>query len=162
MAAELHPEIAPLAFLLGRWAGPGEGEYPTIEPFGYLEEVTFGFVPTKPFLAYGQRTRHASEGRPLHAESGYWRCVGGRSIEVVLAHPTGIAEILEGHLDGRRIELVSTSLTRTATAKEVTGTQRVFELTGDVLSYRVAMAAVGQPRTHHLAAELYRQPDDGG
>jgi hypothetical protein len=156
---ELHPDVAPLAFLLGRWAGPGRGEYPTIEPFGYLEEISFSFVAGKPFLVYGQRTRHAAEGRPLHAETGYWRCIGGTGVEVVLAHPTGIAEILEGTLEGRRIELASTALTRTTTAKDVTATRRVFELDGDVLGYRVGMAAVGRPMTHHLAAELRRQED---
>jgi hypothetical protein len=159
--ADLHPDVAPLAFLLGRWAGPGRGEYPTIEPFGYTEEVTFGFVPNKPFLVYGQRTRHADDGRPLHAETGYWRCVAGREVEVVLAHPTGIAEVLEGTLDGRRIELASTALTTTATAKAVTATRRSFEVDGEVLRYRVAMAAVGVPLTHHLAADLRRQDDPG-
>jgi hypothetical protein len=157
--SELHPDVAPLAFLLGRWAGPGRGEYPTIESFGYVEEVNFGFVPGKPFLVYGQRTRHADDGRPLHAESGYWRCVGGRAVEVVLAHPTGIAEVLEGPLDGQRIDLASTAVTRAATAKEVAATRRVFEVEGDVLRYRVAMAAVGVELTHHLSAELTRQAD---
>ncbi len=63
----------PLDMLVGTWAGEGRGFFPTIEPFGYLEEITFGTIPTKPFLTYQQRTRHATEGRPLHAETGYWR-----------------------------------------------------------------------------------------
>jgi hypothetical protein len=44
----------------------------------------------------------------------------------------------------------------TATAKPVTALQRTFDLAGDRLSYTVAMAAVGQPLRHHLAATLRR------
>jgi hypothetical protein len=151
----LHPELEPLAGLLGTWRGEGAGEYPTISPFRYGEEVRFWHVG-KPFLAYAQRTWSLEDDRPLHSETGYWRAKPGGTVEVVLAHPTGIVEVLEGRLDGGRVELASTTVATTGTAKEVTALRRRFELDGDTLGYTVAMAAVGQPLQHHLAATLHR------
>ncbi len=156
---DLHHDITPLAPLLGTWRGSGTGSYPTIETFPYLEEVTFGHVG-KPFLAYGQKTRHGETDLPLHAETGYWRLIGGTDVEVVLSHPTGIQELLLGSLDlsadGLVLDLRSQSMVGTPSAKSVTDVHRRFELIGDELRYDVAMAAVGEPLTHHLSATLTR------
>ncbi|WP_431238115.1 peroxynitrite isomerase [Mycolicibacterium aichiense] len=157
---ELHPDVAVLAPLLGAWTGAGTGEYPTIETFGYVEEIAIGHVG-KPFLTYSQRTRAADDGRPLHAETGYLRVPSPGRIELVVAHPTGVTEIDEGTLsetgDGLAIELDSTAIGLSGSAKSVTALSRSFELAGDELAYSVRMAAVGVPLTHHLAATLHRK-----
>jgi hypothetical protein len=155
---EPHPALTPLLPLVGTWRGTGRGEYPTIDPFVYVEEISLTPGPGKPFLVYGQRTRDADDDRPLHAETGYWRPVGDAGLEVVLAHPTGITERLLGSWDGVVVELADDAVAATPTAKSVTRTARRFELDGDVLRYTMAMAAVGHGLTHHLAAELHRVP----
>jgi hypothetical protein len=157
---ELHPDVAVLAPLLGTWAGTGGGEYPTIDPFEYTEEVTFGHVG-KPFLAYGQRTRARDDGRPLHAETGYLRVPAPGRLEWVLAHPTGITEVLQGTVatadGGLELDLATTAIGRTDSAKDVEALTRWLRLEADTLSYSIRMAAVGQPLRHHLSAVLHRR-----
>lgn len=165
-APELHPQLAAVAHLLGTWTGRGHGEYPTIESFDYVETVTFSHVG-KPFLAYSQRTRRllpdGSLAEPLHAETGYWRFPSPGAVEVVLSHPTGVTEIEQGTVelgdDATRLELASTQIGLSGTAKSVTELARTIIVHGDTFEYRLAMAAVGQPIRHHLAATLLRQAD---
>ena len=161
MSPPLHPDVEVLAPLLGMWEGEGNGEYPTIEPFGYVESITFGHVG-KPFVTYAQRTRASDDGRPLHAETGYWRVPAPGRIEFLVANPTGITELAEGTLVARdgvmSIELEATVIGRTGSAKEVTAVSRSFRIEGDEIRYTLRMAAVGQPLQHHLAASLRRSP----
>jgi THAP4-like, heme-binding beta-barrel domain len=155
----VHPDLGPLACLIGRWEGTGEGRYPTIEPFRYREEAVFGHVG-KPFVAYRQATVNLGTGQPAHAESGYLRAVGPGRVELVLVHPTGIVEVSTGEVldepQGLALHLVSSAVLRTPTAKEVTQVERRVSVVGDHMRYQVAMAAVGQPLQHHLAGDLRR------
>lgn len=159
MDPELHPDVSALSALLGTWEGTGTGEYPTIADFAYRESITFTHVG-KPFLSYTQRTRHPEIDLPMHSESGYWRIPGPGRIEIVMAQPTGLAEIYEGAVvsnDGTVvIDVRSVSIGATTSAKEVTVTERTFSVTGDDMQYTFRMAAVGQPLQHHLTARLRR------
>ncbi len=157
----LHPDIAPVGILLGTWSGRGRGEYPTIEPFDYDETVTFAHTG-KPFLSYAQRTFHAGDGRPLHAESGYLRLAQPDRVELVVSHPTGVAEVSEGSFEGSSFRLRSRAVVCTASAKSVVAIERDVDVHEDRISYVLRMAAVGEPLTHHLAAELYRVPSGTG
>lgn len=152
---ELTPELGDLAQLLGTWVGEGQGHYPTIESFAYRETVSFGHRG-KPFLTYEQATKNLADGLPLHAEVGYLRPVGHGKVELMLAHPFGIAEVEEGTFSGGVLELRATTLAIATSAKRVQSLRRRFELVNDRLTYDVWMAHGDTPETHHLRAELRR------
>ena len=171
MAQTIHENVAPLAGLVGTWTGRGHGHYPTIDPFDYLETATISHVG-KPFLAYTQKTQHAGTGQPSHTEAGFWRmgeagpagaADSARSahVELVVAQPSGLVEILEGTIESGAIRLRSALVGRTSTAKEVSVVERDFDLDGDVLSYAVRMSAMGRELTGHLEGTLRREPSSG-
>jgi hypothetical protein len=127
----LHPGVARLGFLLGRWEGAGVGGYPTIESFRFGQEIEFSHIG-KPYLIYRSRTWRLDDegnlGQPLATESGYWRVQPEDKVELLLAHPTGITEIYVGEVENTRVDLVTDVVARTETAKEVTGGRRLYGL----------------------------------
>jgi hypothetical protein len=155
VTGEPAAEIGHLTFLLGSWAGEGEGNYPTISPFTYSEQVTFGHVG-RPFLTYVQRTVRHDLGVPAHGESGYLRPAPGGRVELMLGHTFGVVELSEGTVEGTRLEMATSTVGLSGTAKEITTVARSIEVEGDVLRYTLRMAAVGQPLQQHLHAELHR------
>ena len=161
---ELHPDLAPLAFLLGRWEGAGVGGYPTIESFQFGQEISFSHNG-KPFLSYTSRTwRLDAEGhigQPLATEAGFWRPQPEGKVELLLAHPTGITEIYLGEVSGHRIDLATDVVARTSSAKEVTAGRRLYGLIGDDLGWAYDLAAVGQPLQSHISAQLKRVTSAG-
>lgn len=154
---ELAPNLIPVSPLLGTWRGDGAGSYPTIDDISYTEEITFTDVG-KPFLHYVQRTWNPA-GSPMHTETGYLRLPGNGAVELILAQPTGQTELAQGTVssdgDALVLELEATVM-NSASAKHVAATQRRIERSGDQMTTTFAMAAVGQPMTHHLRSELRR------
>jgi THAP4-like, heme-binding beta-barrel domain len=151
----VHPDLEALAVLIGEWHGAGRGAYPTINDFEYREETTFGHVG-KPFLTYSQRTWRLPTEEPSHSEVGYWRPQPDGRVELVVAHPSGIVEVAEGTMRAGHIELTSTTVAGTGSAKEVTALRRVIDVSDNTLRYQTEMAAVGEPLGFHLEAELQR------
>lgn len=151
----MHPALAPVAGLIGVWRGHGRGEYPTIHPFEYEDELTFSDVG-KPFLVFSQRTWIAGEGR--HLETGYWRFPAPGAVEYTIAIPTGQVEVGVGTwelLEDGSVEIVAEgTVMNTPTAKTVNRMVRRLRCGEGVLTYEIAMEAVGQPLTHHLRSAL--------
>lgn len=162
---DLHPALLGLLPFVGVWRGRGGGEYPTIEGFGYAQEIRFSH-DGRPFLYYESRAWLLEDDgtpiRPAHREVGWWRAVqrpdgkAADEVEVLLSSPTGIMELYLGRIGNLQVELATDAVVRTVTAKEVTAGQRLYGIVDGALLYAQEMAAVGQPLQPHLSAKLNR------
>lgn len=155
MARALHPELADLGFLLGTWRGEGEGEWPHVEPFTFGEELTFEHEGDA-FLLYAQRSWSLEDQSPVHFERGFVRPAGPGVVELVLAHPIGITEIAEGTVRDRVLDVATTSVSLTSTAKVVTELRRRLEVIDDELTYELHMAMRDIALTSHIRSRLAR------
>ncbi len=162
---DVHPDLLPLAWLLGTWHGNGRGEYPSVDAFEYEQDLAIAH-DGRPFLHYFSQSWITDEEgervRPAALETGFLRPAGpapegdGIAVELVLAHPTGYAEIWYGVADGPRITLATDVIARTETAKEYTAGQRMYGLVEGALMYAYDMAAEGHPMQSHLWGKLAR------
>lgn len=141
--------------LPGAWEGPGEGHYSTIEPFAYRERLTFSRLGDKPIIAYAQRTTRTPTAVPLHAEAGYLRVDGDR-VELMVAQPTGFAEVHHGIVIDGVIDFGITVFGRSVTALPVQSVRRRWELHGDRLTVDLWMSYRAGVDEHHLRSVLDR------
>lgn len=159
---DLHERCLPLLPLVGVWRGGGEVVYPTIDgPFRFGQQIVFAH-DGRPFLSYESRAwlldADGKVIRPAARETGWWRPQPDGSIEVLLTHATGVAEIYYGQTRGLTSwEFSTDAVVRTATAKEVTASQRLYGVinNGD-LAYVEERAMVGQPLQPHVSSYLAR------
>lgn len=147
-----------LDVLPGVWAGPGDGHYPSIEPFGYREQLTFTRLGDKPILSYAQRTAHAQTGAALHTECGYLR-VDDERVELVVAQPTGFAEVHHGMAADGIVDFGITVFGRSATALEVRSVRRRWQLGSSRLTVDLWMSYGDGVDEHHLRSQLEREAD---
>ena len=95
----LHPDCAPVAWLLGTWRGNGHGDYPTIDSFQFGQELIFTH-DGRPFFHYMSRAwivdDKGEKVRDAAIETGFLRPKADGAIELLLAHNTGFVEIYYG------------------------------------------------------------------
>ncbi len=152
----LPAEVGFLTPLLGTWAGEGRGEYPTMEPFDYGERLTLDHVGDA-FLQYVHRSWLLEDGTPLHFERGFLRPgAEAGSVELPRAPPLGLTEVSHGTLVDGRMDLVATSMGRTATGMAVVGVERRYRIDGDEIAYELDMATETTPMVRHLSGRLRR------
>ncbi|XP_069069729.1 peroxynitrite isomerase THAP4 isoform X1 [Pleurodeles waltl] len=162
-APPLNPAVQPLAWMLGSWVAepPGNGTFPTICPFRYLEEVQISHVG-QPVLNFTFNAFHPDSRKPLHRECGFIRLQPDTNrVAFISAQNTGIVEVEEGELNGQELTIASHSIARMSFAKEphVEQITRKFCLNAEgKLEQTVSMATSTQPLTQHLHI-TYRKVD---
>jgi len=155
----LHPDLMPLAWLVGSWRGKGRGEYPNVPGFQFAQEVSFNH-DGRAFLNYFSRSWIIDENneiiRPAASEVGFWRVKENNVLEVILAHNTGIAEGWVGIVSGAKIQLEMDQGYSSPSAKIVTAGSRIYGLVEGELFTSYDMAADGQPLHAHVWSSLQR------
>jgi hypothetical protein len=158
---DLHPDLMPIAWMIGRWEGSGKGTYPGTEDFDFGQQVDFAHNGGS-YLHYLSQTFETDAAgkavRPLTMETGFWRPQPDGELEVLITHATGITEIFYGR--ARTLtswELETDAVVRTASAKDVVSSHRLYGLVdGGDLAYVDERAMMGQPQQPHLSAQLRR------
>ncbi|CCI54295.1 FABP family protein [Nostocoides jenkinsii] len=155
----IHPDVAKLAWLVGRWEGAGVVGYPTITSRNFGQEIVVSH-DGRPFLEWQSRTwlldGEGNLERPAARESGFWRVTPDGDAELLLTHPTGILELYYGTIEPARITLQTDGVIRSPQAKEYNAATRLYGLVDSKLMWAMDMAAVGQPLQSHASAELKR------
>ncbi|GAB2978919.1 FABP family protein [Amycolatopsis acidiphila] len=162
LGADLNDACLALLPLVGVWRGEGEINYSTMErPVRFGQQLTIAH-DGRPFLFHEARSWLLDEDgkviRPAAREVGWWRPQPDDTIELLLAHSSGILELFYGKPRNQTSwELGTDAVVRTTTAKEVTGAQRLYGLinNGD-LGYVEERAMVGEPMQPHASAHLRR------
>ena len=132
-----------------------------MENFAFGQEVIFQ-QDGRPFIHYMSRSwildAEGNHVREAAQETGFIRPQPDGTLEVVLAHNLGFAEIWYGeiHPEQPRFEITTDAVMRTQTAKEYVGGKRLYGYVNGDLMYAFDMAAMDQPLQSHIHAQLTR------
>ncbi|MFE6387157.1 nitrobindin family protein [Nocardiopsis dassonvillei] len=174
MDAEVHPDLAKLSFLLGRWEGVGVAGYADVEEFQFGQEIEFAHNAGLPYLTFTSRAwrmnPEGTRGELVTEESGYWRVrpeTGAEPkegepvvhLEVLIAHPEGFNEVYLGNVFANRVEMSTDAVVHTETGIDATASHRLYGLFGDnreTLGYAWDLAARGHSLRSYMSAQLKR------
>ncbi|MBB2892802.1 heme-binding beta-barrel domain-containing protein [Flexivirga oryzae] len=155
----MHPDLAPLAWLLGQWEGTGVAGYPDLPTVNFAQEVSCTH-DGRPFLRWETRSWVLDEGgdrgEPFETELGFWRPLPNDEVELVLSHPTGVTELYYGKTQPARAELRTDGVLRSPVAREYTAAHRLYGYVNGGLMWATDMAALGHPLQSYSSAQLQR------
>lgn len=169
--------LYPVAWMIGSWEGAGvallrdAAGAETSRPF--RQHVEFAISDSdESTLSYACSTR-LDDGTVLLEETGFWTVVGPsdgeppvdddhpaasvqHDLDVVLAHPRGIADVYVGRVQGPRVDLATDLVARTRTGAGHTAATRMYGLVDSKLMWAYDLATEDRPLGTYLSAELNR------
>lgn len=158
----LHEDLYPLAWLVGTWRGKGRGEYPGIEPFEYLHEVSFNH-DGRGFLNYFSRTwlidGNGEITSPFELETGFWRAKPKKVLELVLAFSTGRGEGWVGLHDGPKIQMAMDQGYASPSGAVIESGSRLYGLVEGELFYAYDVGMDGHDLQSYMWSTLERQSE---
>uniref|UniRef100_A0A8C4ZKH9 THAP4-like heme-binding domain-containing protein n=1 Tax=Gadus morhua TaxID=8049 RepID=A0A8C4ZKH9_GADMO len=118
----IPPEVpvSSLDWLLGNWESvePGKGSYPSLKDFRYTEDLHFAQMG-QPIINFMFNASDAETKKMLHRECGFIRMqTGTNRVAFIIAQNSGLVEVEEGELVGKKLSLHTQALARPSFAKE--------------------------------------------
>jgi hypothetical protein len=162
--SDLHPDLVPLAFLLGDWAGAGVFDFPGEDKCNFGQEVSFTH-DGRPVLQYSSRTwvldAEGAKVRPLENETGFWHIHKGRKVEITMTRDCGVIETWYGELaEGKpQIDLATDAVARLAESPEYSGGKRLYGYVKSDLMWVGEKAAPGIELRPYMSAQLKKVVD---
>ncbi|MDX2704999.1 FABP family protein [Streptomyces sp. PA03-6a] len=157
--SDLHPDLVPLAFLLGTWEGAGVFDFPGAEKCNFGQEVIFSH-DGRPFLEYTSKSwvldAEGKPVKPLESESGFWRIDKDRKVEITMTRDDGVIEIWYGELaEGKpQIDLVTDAVARLGDAPPYSGGKRLYGYVKSDLMWVGEKATPEVPLRPYMSAHL--------
>ncbi|MFJ9180951.1 FABP family protein [Streptomyces sp. NPDC102360] len=165
--SDLNPDLVPLAFLLGDWAGAGVTDFPGAEKANFGQEVSFTH-DGRDFLEYRSHTwvldAEGNKVKPLESESGFWRIGKDRKVEVVMVRDDGVVEVWYGELADKKpqIEIATDAVARTAASGPYSGGKRLYGYVKSDLMWVGEKQTPEVPLRPYMSAQLKKviSPED--
>ena len=152
-------ELAPLAWLVGRWEGAGVIGYPGMESANFGQELVASH-DERPFLEWHSRMwkldEQGNKTDAIDTEFGYWRPLENNEVEFMVTHPSGIVEMYYGNTSPAKIELRTDGVIRSPQAPEYTAGARMLGYVNSNLMWAYDAALNGEPLQSYASAELKR------
>jgi hypothetical protein len=158
---DLHPLCTGLLPLVGVWRGGGELVEPGAEgPVAFGQQVVFAH-DGEPFLSYESRIwlldADGAVTGPGPRETGFWRPQADGTLEVLIAHSTGLVTPFYGRARNLTSwEMETWALVRTETAPAVERATRLYGVVRGDLAYVDERGYVEGEPAPYTSAQLSR------